>query len=170
MSQLNKKVAKKIGEQQVAAIQVDLSQKRDDECAPMARRIFERLAARSGTLLMGNTFTHDELSAYYKKAFMEDVSPLMVEFNLKVTEYEYVFGMMMQVIEFLKSETTATLEMYVNGANARKWGQKDVDDLRLLQVTNFLATGEEPPFSKQYRGTQTEEVAVDNQAVDTGKK
>jgi hypothetical protein len=57
--------------------------------------------------------------------------------------------MMIQVLSFLQNVTNLTLGKRVDDANAKRWGLKDVDDLRIRHVTFALAGKEIPEVANE---------------------
>lgn len=142
MSGVQRKGERELDKKVTAGV-ADLTKKRNDECIPIAKYLFKEFAARIATLPMG-TVTESEADLYYKQMFTEAMSQMLVDRNVKVTELDYIFQIMLQAVEFLHAEATRSVGRAVDNANAKRWGLEDVDDLRIRHVT-FTLAGEELP-------------------------
>jgi hypothetical protein len=93
---------------------IDLTQKRDDECIPIVRRLFQSLAKRSNSIVAGDLVSKEELEKYYQQVFAEDISKLLVGYNTRITNIDYIFTMMLQVIIEIKKAMVGEMKQKID--------------------------------------------------------
>ena len=117
----------------------DFTEERDQEVIPVVRELLKRLAARED-LLMGSSKRVDQEKAalYYQEVYQEDIIPLLMEHNIKLTAISYVFSLMLQPLQLLKDVTMSSFGQNQDIADAIMYGVKDIDDLRVQDLDKVL--------------------------------
>lgn len=115
---------------------------RDQEIIPVVRKILKALAERED-LMMGSsqTVTTEGQAEYYAQVYKEVIVPLFMEHNIKLNDISAVFQFLMQPAQMLDNVTSASFDANKDIADGFKYGIKDIDDMRVMDLDNALKAG-----------------------------
>ena len=121
-------------DQDVVPPEVNASQARRDEVVPIARKVLKALADREDLPVGVTNGTSESAAVWYQDFYVSTIIPILVEHNVKLNNIPYIFQLVMQPVEFMREVTTASFERNRDIADARKYGLKDIDDLRVMDL------------------------------------
>lgn len=128
------------------APQRDFTAERDTEIIPAARELLARLAVQSD-LKIGSSATIggvESAAAYYQKFYQEEVVPMLRARNLKLADVPYLFQLMGQAVQLVSDVTTSSLAMNRDIGEAKVWGVKEKDDVRVADLERVLMPSATP--------------------------
>lgn len=117
----------------------DFTAERDTEVIPAAKELLARILLREDLMIGSSQKVNAEKAAeYYQKVYQEDVVPMLLARNLRLADVPYLFSLMLQPIQLLMDVTNGSFNMNRGLADAKKWGVKDIDDLRVVDLDEAL--------------------------------
>lgn len=115
------------------------SKARLERCIPVAQEIMRMIASDSppigdiadkrGEILKDVSDKYDELAA--------KILTLMLKNNLNYFDKEFIFQLVMQMVEKTKDKVIKSMERSFDRASEKKWG-KDMMDLTMEDIHNIL--------------------------------
>lgn len=134
----------------------DFTAERDAEVIPAAKELLARLAVRKDLMMgSGQNVQAEKAAKYYQDIYVTDVVPLLKRHNIKVKDLKYFFSILLQPIQLLMDVTEASFHMNEDLANAKKWGVKDMADLRVMDLDRALTEEETPPVDNAGESVDT---------------
>lgn len=117
----------------------DFTAERDAEVIPAAKELLVRLAVRKDLMMgSGQNVQAEKAAKYYQDVYVTDVVPLLKRHNIKIKDLKYLFSILLQPIQLIMDVTEASFHMNEDLANAKKWGVKDMADLRIMDLDRAL--------------------------------
>ena len=122
-------------------VERDLSQERENRVIPAAKELLRVILTREDLVMgIGGAKNIDKTALYYQGVYIEDVVPVLVKHNLKLTDLTYLFSVMLGTIELVKNITDQSFSMNREIAEAKLWGIEDTDDLTVADLEKVLKT------------------------------
>ena len=111
----------------------DLTQKRENECVPVARKILSIIGEISNECPIG-AFDADKGTEYYRKVVTDKILPILMEADIMTSELAYILTMLRQPLDFISSSTKDSIEIAEDAAVAIKFGVPTVREMRLSYI------------------------------------
>ena len=111
----------------------DLTQQRENECVPVARRILKVIGDISEEALLGG-FDADKGTEYYRKVVTDNILPILMEADIMTSELSYILQMLRQPLDFISTSTKDSIEIAEDAAVALKFGVPTVREMRLSHI------------------------------------
>jgi hypothetical protein len=103
--------------------------------APLAKKIFQILAANSDNLILGESNEVKDASVYDEMAV--EVTSLMLAENIRFWDKDFVFTLAFQAFDELKRRVVNSADRYYDNAVDKLWG-KDTLDLQFQDINNVI--------------------------------
>lgn len=120
----------------------DLTAERNAEVIPIAREIIRAMGEAADKLPIGDPPTDpekvDEYARFYRDMFVNATVVSLIKHNPKMKDISYVFRLVFQPFQNLQDVTIASFNMNRDVADAKLWGVKDIDDVRVGDVDRVL--------------------------------
>jgi len=100
-----------------------------ERCVPLAQKIIEMIAEAKlpiGTLADKDGKMKEEVNKKYSE-FSAEVLALMLQSNLKFSERNFVWQLVLQPIDQAKEKVINSLNRSFERANEEKWGKDEMD-------------------------------------------
>lgn len=117
----------------------DLTAERDARVIPAVRELLNAFAGRVDVPLgvkKGNN--NEETAKYFQEMYKTDIVPLLLKHDLKLNEVGYLFQLLLQPIDLLRSVVNASLSMNRDLTDAKLYGLTDIDDLTVADLDRVL--------------------------------
>lgn len=121
--------------------QRDYTAERDNECLPVVASLIKAIASRDDLILglkAGVPGEQEKAEEYFQKLYVETIAPILIEANVKFKDLAYIFKCILQPFDLAKDITFASMEQNHDLADAKLYGLKDLDDLRLSDLDRVL--------------------------------
>lgn len=118
-------------EQKIVA---DLTRQRDERVVPVVRELINRIAKSSAKFPMGDTTDKEKAMKFYQDFYVSDIYPIISTNDLYINDMPFLFAVMHQVIDALTNITNNTFYMVRNAKEAKFYGVKDLDMLKVEDI------------------------------------
>lgn len=118
--------------------QRDYTKERNDEVVPVVRELLKILASREDLPIAVSAESEQNAAKYFQELYVSEIVPLLIKSNLKLDAIKYLFSLTMQPIQLLNDVTTSSFEMNRDIADAKKYGLKDIADMRVNDLDAAL--------------------------------
>jgi len=117
----------------------DYTQERDDRVIPVAKKFIKLLAVRDD-LMMGfvQAKEPEKTAKYYQKVFQEDVIPLLMEPNLKISDIPFLFSIILQPFQMVATITESSFKNNRALTDAELYKIDDIDELTVNRLDEMM--------------------------------
>ena len=116
----------------------DLTLEREQEMMPIARELLKRMVSNDKLALKSiqtlSNKEYEEYTAFYQK----EVVPFLKEKNPKLNSLDYMFALMLTILNNVKMVVETSFETNKRIADAKKYGLADPDDMRVMDLEKAL--------------------------------
>lgn len=110
---------------------------RDQETLPVAREILRIIGEHSSDVPMGTEFEEADAVKYYQALYVE-IMPYVIKANLRVDDITFLIQTLLQPLQLLQSTIIASFESNRDIADAKLWGVRDLNDIRVQDLDRVL--------------------------------